>query len=228
MSGNDSESKDDSHIICANIPKNVLIYVKSHAKKGDVLDVISAIDKYTVEKEKSIIIGEEKGNILDELIRECRPSLVLELGSFFGYSALRMARLMTRPECMIYTVEAIPEFAKIAQEIIEFAGMKDRITVLLGDSVNVIPALVNECLGPFDFVLLDHWKEAYKRDLIKLEDLKLMKKGSVVLADNVIYPGCPDYLEYVRNNPKYDCTNYPAKDAFTDISDAMEKSVYCG
>lgn len=46
-------------------------------------------------------------------------------------------------------------------------------------------------------VFLDHCKECYLPDLIAMEQAGLVGKGTVVVADNVVYPGAPGFLEYV-------------------------------
>ena len=94
------------------------------------------------------------------------------------------------PDAVLYTIEVNPEHAQIARKIFEFAGVGDRVKVLEGDSGEFLKKMKREQgVDKFDFVFIDHWKNLYKRDLIILEDEKLLKKGSVVLADNVVYPG---------------------------------------
>jgi len=226
MTEDETKIGDGSNVMFKDVPQKVLAYVKSNAIRNDASSVLSAIESYASEREKTIAIGSEKRTIVENLLKEHNPTNVLELGTFFGYSALTMARFLTKPNSMVFTVEVFPAFAKTAQELIEFAGMQRRIQVFTGDSLDILNRFAVNHTNVFDFVLLDHDKSAYKRDLIKLEELKLIRKGSVILADNVIYPGCPGYLEYVRNDPKYECINFPAKDAYTDIGDAMEKSVF--
>ncbi len=53
-------------------------------------------------------------------------------------------------------------------------------------------------LKHIDLMFLDHYKPAYRPDLKLCEELKLVTPGSVLAADNVITPGNPPYLEYVR------------------------------
>ncbi len=69
-------------------------YVVQTAREGDLDDVIRAIDEYCYERSFMINVGDEKGAILDEAVRRARPSQLLELGTYCGYSALRMCRAM--------------------------------------------------------------------------------------------------------------------------------------
>ena len=53
--------------------------------------------------------------------------------------------------------------------------------------------------GSLDFVFLDHDKDAYLPDLEAASlDRGWLHPGSVVVADNVKFPGAPDYREYMR------------------------------
>ncbi|CAF5100208.1 unnamed protein product [Rotaria sp. Silwood1] len=55
-----------------------------------------------------------------------------------------------------------------------------------------------------------------------LEDVGLIKSGTMIVADNVIRPGTPDYLEYVRNNPNYTSTFYEGKIEYReDLDDVI-------
>ena len=211
--------------------KNIAAYVKQNATKNDVASVINAVDKYTVQNEIAMHVGNQKGHILDSVVQECNPSNVIELGTFFGYSALRIARLL-KPGSMFYSIEANFECAKVSYEMIEFAGMSDKVKVLLGNSSDIIPRFkTDKSLGmsSFDFVFIDHGKDLYFPDLILMESLNLLKNGCVILADNVLYPGAPKYLDYVRENSHYKCSSFPCKLQNEDVEDALEKSVFmCG
>jgi len=199
-------------------------HVKQHATKGHVDSVIETVDALCEESIRAMHIGKQKGDILDSLIREYQPNTVLELGAFFGYTALRIARQL-KPGAMLHSVELDPEMFKVTTDMIRFAAMEDRIKVINGKSSDVLVRFHNNefPVSSFDFVLLDHHKPLYKSDVILLEKLKLIKKGSVILADNIVRPGVPDYAEYVRNNPNYESTTFPIK---RKNYDEMEKSVY--
>jgi hypothetical protein len=69
-------------------------YVVENAREGDLDDVIRVIDEYSYSCSYMINVGDEKGAILDEAVRRARPARLLELGTYCGYSALRMCRAM--------------------------------------------------------------------------------------------------------------------------------------
>ena len=209
----------------------IFSYVKEHAVNGDVESVIDTVDKYSDEFVASIHIGKHKGIIFDSVVKECQPKFALELGTYFGYTALRTARLL-KPGGMVYAVEIDPEVAEVASGLIDFAGMSNRIEVITGKSSDVIAGFHRSeyPVSSFDFVFFDHLKPLYKSDLILLEELKLLKKGTVVFADNIIFHGSPDYPAYVRNSPKYRSTTYPCICSLKneEHEDAMEKSIFLG
>lgn len=63
---------------------------------------------------------------MDAVIREYSPSLVLELGAYCGYSAVRMARLLP-PGARLLTMEMNPDYAAITQQMLNFAGLQDQV-----------------------------------------------------------------------------------------------------
>ena len=89
-------------------------------------------------------------------------------------------------DATLWTVEVNPKHAQIARRVFEHAGVGDRVKVMEGDSGEVIRGMKGV---RFDFVFIDHWKNLYKRDLVLLEEGGLLQKGSVIAADNVVYPG---------------------------------------
>jgi len=178
-------------------------YVAAHARAGDVDDVIRVIDEFCYEQSIMMNVGDEKGAILDEAVRRARPRRLLELGTYCGYSALRMARLMTR-DARLYSIEFSEANARIARRIWDHAGIVDRATVVvgsLGDGGQTMARLEAEhgfASGSLDFVFVDHDKAAYLPDLERLLGRGWLHAGSVVVADNVRVPGAPEYRAYMK------------------------------
>ncbi|CAO2631146.1 Catechol O-methyltransferase [Lemmus lemmus] len=165
---------------------------------------------------------------MDAVVREYKPSLVLELGAYCGYSAMRIARLLP-PGGRLLTMEINPDYAAITQQMLNFAGLQDKVTILLGASENLIPQLKTKYdVDTFDMVFLDHWKERYLPDTHLLEEHGLLRKGTVLLADNVIVPGAPDFLKYVRGSNKFECTHYSSYLEYMKVVDGLEKAIYQG
>ncbi|XP_069788701.1 catechol O-methyltransferase-like isoform X2 [Narcine bancroftii] len=206
----------------------ILEYVLQNAVQGDAKSVVDNIDKYCREKEWAMNVGDEKGAILDRVLEEASPSTVLELGTYCGYSALRMVCVL-KPGTRLLTVEFNPTNAVVAKQIFHFAGVEGKVEFLEGASEDIIPQLKRQHkVEMVDFVFLDHWKDQYLPDTRLLEECGLLRKGSVLLADNVISPGAPEFLQYVRNNPHYKCTHYASHLEYTKLKDGMEKAVFKG
>lgn len=73
----------------------------------------------------------------------------------------------------------------------------------IGTADQVLPTLKEkQKIDTVDFVFVDHAKEMYVNDVELLFEKGLLKKGSLILADNLLYPGSPMYVEYLKDNPK--------------------------
>lgn len=85
--------------------------------------------------------------------------------------------------------------------LIRLAGLDDVVKVEVGSSdASIMRTYKSGVLKHIDMMFLDHYKPAYTTDLKLCEELKLVTPGSVLAADNVIKPGNPPYLEYVRSS----------------------------
>ena len=105
-------------------------YVLHNARAGDIDDVLATIDKFAYEKSILINVGDEKGQLLDAAVRRANPALALELGTYCGYGALRIAR--AAPNAKVYSVELAEANAANARQIWAHAGVADRVTCVVG------------------------------------------------------------------------------------------------
>eukprot|EP00775_Hariotina_reticulata_P012586 gene12586-12717_t len=163
-------------------PADIVPFIKQQAAAGDHQAILDAMDTFS-QYYPQYKIGPEKGALLEQVLTQNQPRLALEVGTFLGYSAIRTARCLS-PGGHLICIEANPDNAAVARGLIAYAGMQDRVTV------------VTDC---------------YKPDLQALEELHLIHPGSVVLADNVLYPGAPGYLEYLDSSGQYDTRLLKAK-----------------
>lgn len=100
-----------------------------------------------------------------------------------------------------YCLERNPEFAAVVSSLVDLAGLSDLVKVFVGASGDSLRRLNAEGkLSQIDLLFLDHYKPAYVVDLKLCEQLKMVGPGSVLAADNVIKPGNPPYLKYVRSS----------------------------
>ncbi len=178
-------------------------HVLANAREGDVDDVILVIDEFAYERSFLINVGDEKGKILDAAVRKANPTRLLELGTYCGYSALRMSRVMPEGARLI-SVEFSAANAGIARRIWDHAGVGERLSVVVGtlaDGGATIARLQSEygfVPGSLDFAFIDHAKEAYLPDLERIIAEGWLHRGSIVVADNIKFPGAPKYRAYMR------------------------------
>ena len=182
----------------------VVDYVCRHARRGDIDDVLGTFDWYAYHKSLLINVGDVKGELLDAAVKRADPLVVLELGTYCGYSALRIAR--AAPSAHVYSVELSANNADLARRVWEHVGVGDRITCLVGtlddgDTMRRLDAAVGESpSSTVDFVFIDHDKSSYVADLQAIAAMGWLHTGSIVLADNVGYPGAPRYRRYMRRS----------------------------
>jgi catechol O-methyltransferase len=179
-------------------------YVTGRARRGDAADTIRVIDDFAYNRSMLINVGDVKGRILDDAVVRADPRLILELGTYCGYSALRMA--VAAPAARIVSIEFNLANAAIARRVLDHAGVSGRVTVVagtLGDGGRTLDLLrTAHGFGPasVDLVFIDHAKEAYLSDLQLMLNEGWIRPGTVVVADNVMVPGAPDYRAYMQEN----------------------------
>ena len=179
-------------------------YVAANARRGDAADVVRVIDEYCYNQSFLINVGDEKGAILDAAVRQVDARLVLELGTYCGYSALRMA--VTAPRARVVSIEYNADNAAIARRIHAHAGVSGRVSVVvgtLGDGGKTVGALREGhgfAPGAVDLVFLDHDKDAYLPDIELVLREGWLRRGGLAVADNVKFPGAPEYRGYTQRN----------------------------
>jgi caffeoyl-CoA O-methyltransferase len=129
-----------------------------------------------------MLTGDVEGRLLEFLVFLGQPRLVLELGTYSGYSALSMAGALPAGGRII-TCELLDEHADVAERHIAAAGMADRIEVRRGPGLATIATLD----GPFDLVFIDADKTGYL-DCYEAVLPKLSPRGLIVV-DNVLWSG---------------------------------------
>ncbi|KAL9944441.1 hypothetical protein ACHAQF_006295 [Verticillium nonalfalfae] len=180
-------------------------YVCSHPSlerlKGSPQEVLAAIDEFGRQRKYLMNIGSEKGAIVADLIASLKPKIMVELGGYVGYSAVLFADAMRNAGGERFIcIEKNPDFAAVARSMVELAGLSSIVEIHVGSADVTLKRLHSSGnLESIDLLFLDHIKPAYLPDLKTCESLRLVRPGSVLAADNVIKPGNPPYLEYVRS-----------------------------
>lgn len=196
------------------------------SKDDQIPNILRELEQLA-KKEHLPSIGPIKGKIISEIIQKYKPTTILEIGTLHGYSAILMTALLLDyyHDAKLITIEIEKNLADIARKNIGKAGLAHKIEVVCGNALDVIPTLT---AYKFDLIFLDAVKSEYLQYLKLIEVNELMKKGSVVIADNVLlYENeMKDYLEYVRNSGRYESQTTETTLEFNkNVKDALETSV---
>ncbi len=204
--------------------QQALDWVLQQSVADDPQTVLDALDRFGREKHFLMNIGDQKGLLLDQAVRDSNAHRALELGAYCGYSAVRIARLLP-PEGKLISLEKSSKYAAVARKVVAHAGLADQVEIRLGEAARLIPALQ----GAFDLVLLDHWKDCYLPDLKHIEEHGLLRAGSIVVADNVGLFDASSYFAHVRDSGRYDSLHHEATLEYDDsVPDAVEISTWRG
>jgi len=228
--------------------------------------VLASIDQFCLSRHWMMHIGPEKGELIgielqQAITKTIRSNLELEsgssrksfvcveLGTYCGYSSILLSQILRKNllksidvDFQLFSVEINPDFAKIAEEMIRIAECEDLISVILGSSN--VGQILQRAISNFgfqkrtiDFLFIDHCKDCYLTDLKNLEESGLIKRHTTVVADNVVFAGIDDYLQYmqkladgkiVRTETKETQLEYVGSDKDLDVNflDGLEVTFY--
>ena len=159
-------------------------------------------------KEKALeehipIIMDDTLEVVDKILKETKPKKILEIGTAVGYSAMCFSKYL-QEDGIIDTIERDKERIVEAKVNIEKVGVAEKINILEGDAVEILPTLT----GKYDMIFIDAAKGKYPFFL--KEALRMLEKNGVILADNILYKGyvMSDYNKHkqrtaVRNLREY-------------------------
>jgi predicted O-methyltransferase YrrM len=127
-------------------------------------------------------VGEDVGGFLHALVLARRPRTILELGTSYGYSTLLLADAARSVGARVITMDLAEYKQDYARARLEEAGLDGFVDFRCGDAITLLASEP----GPFDFVLLDIWKDLYRPCLAAFAP-KLADEA-IVAADNIISP----------------------------------------
>jgi caffeoyl-CoA O-methyltransferase len=164
------------------IPQPIEEYIDlMSTEESDILRHVTR-ETYLHQIYPKMISGKVQGKFLEMLSRMIGPERILEIGTFTAYSTVCLAQGLTTNGKLI-TIEKNPELEETIVKHLELAGLKQRVQVIIGDALEVIPRL--SCC--FDLVFIDADKEFYTEYFTVA--LPLVKTGGFILADNVLWSG---------------------------------------
>ena len=137
---------------------------------------------YEKYEDSSMLSGFYQGRVLSMLSKMIRPRVVLEIGTYLGYSALCFAEGLADGGKVI-TLDINEETNKVARSFVERSKYAGKIEFHLGEAVDVIPTLPET----FDLVFIDADKTNYSNYYNLVFDK--LRPGGFILADNVLWSG---------------------------------------
>jgi len=134
----------------------------------------------------AIAVSPNEGKLLLLMTQMVGARKILEVGTLAGYSTIWLARGLSEGGRLI-TLEYEQKHADVAKKNIARAGLSEVVDVRVGDATKTMPELLKEGAGPFDLIFLDANKDGYPAYFEW--SLKLARKGTVIVADNVVRDG---------------------------------------
>jgi predicted O-methyltransferase YrrM len=135
-----------------------------------------------------IPIGHDVGVLLNLLIKSHNCRTILEVGTSYGNSTVWFAEAARETGGKVISLELAQKKVDYAKVMLEKAGLLDHVEFVVGDAVQSI----RELPGPFDFVLIDLWKELYIPTLEAV--YPKLADGAFIAADNMLIP--PPVIEH--------------------------------
>jgi predicted O-methyltransferase YrrM len=153
-------------------------------------------------------VGPNTAALLNILAKESKAKRILELGTSYGYSTVWLADAARENGGKVTTLELSAEKSESARASLAKAGLDGYVDFKIGDALKIL----KELHGPFDFVLVDLWKDLY----VQCFDLFLPKlaPGALIVADNMIEPvavraDAEAYRAHVRESGRFDSILLP-------------------
>lgn len=144
-------------------------------------EYLKEIEKFGRDNKIPILLDESL-EYIENILKEVKPNRVLEIGTAIGFSSICFSQFLA-DDGRIDTIEIESLRVEQANENIEKVGVQDKIRVLEGDALDILPYLQEK----YDVVFIDAAKGKYNEFFEHA--LRLTQKGSIIIADNVLYKG---------------------------------------
>jgi len=154
-------------------------YIESFRHQPD--ELLKEMEEYA-KANKVPILSWQSAEFIEQIIKIAEPGRALEIGTAIAYTTIRIARNLKK-KSVIHTIELSEDNIAKANEYIERSGTGEKIKLIEGDALSVMPRLKKK----YDFIFLDADKEDYKR--LFDYSMVLLKKGGVIVVDNLLWQG---------------------------------------
>ena len=169
-------------------------------------------------------VGPDVGRLLNLLVRISGAKHVVEIGGSVGYSTIWLASAVAETGGLVVSIETDEGKVKQLLKNVEQAGLQDHVEVVHGSA----DAVLTDLAGPFDLVLIDHWKDLYVREFDHV--WPKVRPGGLVVADNILEPAATAermraYIEHVRSMPDARSFTLPLGDGLEITSRVLPREV---
>ena len=162
------------------VSKEILNYCEDNSStESDIYHKITQLT-YKIEKIPQMLSGKMVGNVLQLLLKLMNARNVLELGTFTGYSALKMAEVLPDGGT-VTTIDIAP--SPIAQKVFEEAKWGKQIKQITGDASKILSGIGEG----FDLIFIDADKRNYPN--YYKTGKPLVRKGGLMIFDNALWDG---------------------------------------
>lgn len=164
------------------IPKEIEEYITEHSSKEPAL--LQQLNRETSAKvlRPRMLSGHYQGRLLSLISKLIRPTNILEIGTYTGYSALCLAEGLPS-NGQLHTIDINEELYDFQRKYFNLSDYADQIHQHLGDATEIIPSLELN----FDLVFIDADKPNYPKYLELI--FERLNPGGLILSDNVLWSG---------------------------------------
>jgi len=164
------------------LPENLNKYVLAHSQPEP--ELLQQLNHETWQKVNAprMLSGHFQGRVLSMISKLIQPKYILEIGTYTGYSALCLAEGLQK-KGKLHTIDCNEELSDFQKRYFDKSEYGSQIIQHLGNALDIIPTIDKT----FDLVFIDADKHNYPNYLEAI--LPKLKKGSVLLSDNVLWGG---------------------------------------
>ena len=127
-------------------------------------------------------VGAEVAGLLHALVLARKPKTILELGTSYGFSTLYLADAARICGARVISIDLAADKQAYAKKMLARAGLAEQVDLRCGDALELVAAEP----GPFDFVLLDIWKDLYVPGFEAV--YPKLSEEALIASDNMIEP----------------------------------------
>ena len=205
------------------LPKEIEQYVLNHSQ--DEPKILKELNKETWQKimVPRMLSGHFQGRVLSVVSKLIQPKIILEIGTYTGYSALCLAEGL-KQNGTLHTIDHNEELVEFQKKYFQKSEYKNSIKQYLGNALDIIQTIDKK----FDLVFIDADKVNYSNYFHAV--INKMNKGGVILSDNVLWSGkvvekpnpndidtiaLIEYNKLLKNDNRIETVLLPIRDGLT-------------